>query len=156
MSDWNAEVIEEFRSNEGRVGGPFQGAPLLLLHTTGVKTGKERINPLMYRKYGDRFAIFASKGGAPSNPDWYRNLLANLKVKIEVGTQTIQATARVAQSEERERLWTAQKREYPTFATYEANTKRQIPVVILDPVAEKVSARGQASERDSSGRITIS
>lgn len=135
MSDWNRSIIEEFRANAGKVGGPFEGATLLLLHTFGAKTGEERVNPVMYRADGgDRFVVFASKGGAPTHPDWYRNLVANSRVKVEVGTETIEAKARVAQSEERERLWSAQKSEWPAFAQYEAKTEREIPVVILEPV----------------------
>jgi deazaflavin-dependent oxidoreductase (nitroreductase family) len=140
MSDWNSGIIREFRANEGKVGGPFEGAPLLLLHTTGAKSGKERVNPLMYRKDGDRFVIFGSKGGAPTNPDWYRNLLANPIVKIEVGIAILEAKARVAEPEERERIWTLQKKEYRAFADYEKKTDREIPVVILEAVTSKVLA----------------
>jgi len=132
-SDWNRGIIEEFRANQGRVGGPFAGRPLLLLHHRGAKTGIERINPLAYRKVGDAFAVFGSKGGAPTNPDWYYNLIANPDVSVEVGTETHQVRARVPESEERRRIWEDQKRDVPAFADYERRTSRQIPVVILEP-----------------------
>ena len=132
-NDWNAKIIEEFRANAGKVGGPFEGATLLLLHTSGAKSGKERVNPMMYRRVGDNYVVFASKAGAPTNPDWYHNLVANPAVRAEIGTQTLDLTARVAESAERERIWTAQKADYPGFADYEAKTTRQIPVVILEP-----------------------
>lgn len=134
MSDWNSSVIEEFRAKGGKVGGQFEGAPLLLLHTTGAKTGSERVNPVMYRKIDGGYAVFASKAGAPSNPDWYHNLLANPRVRAEIGTETVELTARVADSATRERIWAAHKSAYPGFADYERKTTRQIPVVILEPV----------------------
>lgn len=134
-NDWNSGIIAEFRANDGKVGGPFDGASMLLLHTTGAKSGAERINPLVYRADDDNVVIFASKGGAPTNPDWYHNLRANPKVSAEIGTQTREFVARVARGEERERLWTAQKKDAPGFADYEAKTDRQIPVVILEPVS---------------------
>jgi deazaflavin-dependent oxidoreductase (nitroreductase family) len=134
MTDWNSTVIEEFRANGGKVGGQFEGAPLLLLHTTGAKTGAERVNPVMYRKIDGGYAVFASKGGAPANPDWYHNLLANPRVRAEIGTETVELTARVADPQTRERIWAAQKGAYPGFADYERKTARQIPVVILEPV----------------------
>lgn len=133
MSDWNTAIIDEFRANDGKVGGGFEGSPLLLLHTTGAKTGQERVNPMMYRRVGDNLAVFASKAGAPTNPDWYHNLVANPSVTAEVGTQTLPFTARVAAPDEREQIWTAQKADYPGFADYETKTTRQIPVVILEP-----------------------
>lgn len=135
MSDWNTQIIEEFRSNGGKVGGQFEGAPLLLLHHTGAKTGTERVTPLMYQAVGDDYAIFASKAGAPTNPDWFHNLLANPRTTAEVGTDTIPVTARVAEADERDRIWTKQKADYPGFAEYEEATTRQIPVVILTPDA---------------------
>jgi deazaflavin-dependent oxidoreductase (nitroreductase family) len=133
MSDWNTTIIEEFRANGGKVGGQFDGAPLLLLHTTGARTGQERVNPMMYRKVGDDYAVFASKAGAPTNPDWYHNLVANPKVTAEIGTQTVPLTARVATGAERDQIWSQQKAEYPGFADYETKTTRAIPVVILQP-----------------------
>lgn len=134
-SDWNGKIIEEFRANGGQVGGQFAGAPLLLLHTTGAKTGQERVSPMMYRKVGDSYAVFASKAGAPTNPDWYHNLRAYPRVRAEIGAGTVELAARVAEGEERERIWSAQKQDYPGFADYETKTTRQIPVVILEPVA---------------------
>lgn len=133
MQDWNTKIIEEFRSNEGRVGGQFESAPLLLLHSTGAKTGAERVNPMMYQRVGDAYAVFASKAGAPTNPDWYHNLVANPEATIEVGTETKPVRARIAQADERSRIWETQKERYPGFAEYEQKTTREIPVVILEP-----------------------
>jgi deazaflavin-dependent oxidoreductase (nitroreductase family) len=132
-NDWNTQIINEFRANEGKVGGNFEGAPLLLLHTTGARTGQERINPMMYQDLGDSVAVFASKAGAPSNPDWYRNVVANPDVTAEIGTTTGTFRARTAEPGERAPIWEKQKADYPGFADYEANTSREIPVVILDP-----------------------
>ena len=133
MKDWNASIIEEFRANEGRVGGPFEGRPILLLHHRGARSGIERVNPLVYRDLGGgSFAIFGSKGGAPTNPDWFHNLVANPRASVEVGTDTFEVVARVAEGEERERIWEALKRDIPTFGDYERNTSRVIPVVILE------------------------
>lgn len=133
-NDWNRQVIEEFRANEGRVGGAFEGAPLLLLHTTGAKTGLERVNPMMYQDLGEgRVAVFASKAGADTDPAWYLNLIANPDVTAELGAQTLPFRARTASPDEREPIWSAQKQAYPGFADYEAKTSREIPVVILDP-----------------------
>ena len=131
--NWNDKIIEEFRANDGRVGAPFEGTPLLLLHTTGAKSGQPRVNPLAYQADGDRVVVFASKGGAPTNPDWYHNLLANPRVTVEVGSDTRKVTARVAQGDERERIWSRQKELVPGFADYEQKTTRQIPVIILEP-----------------------
>ena len=131
-ADWNRSIIDEFRANSGKVGGQFEGAPLLLLHTTGAKTGKSRVNPVMYQADGDRLAVFASKGGAPTNPDWYHNLLANPRARVEVDDDAYDVLARVAKGDERERIWQLQKERYPGFADYEQKTDRQIPVVILE------------------------
>jgi deazaflavin-dependent oxidoreductase (nitroreductase family) len=133
MSDWNRAVIEEFRANGGKVGGGFEGAPMLLLHTTGAKTGAARVNPMVYRRDGDSYVVFASKAGAPTNPDWYHNLVAHPDVEAEIGTETVPLRARVAEGAERKRLWEAQKRDMPGFGQYESKTSRQIPVVILEP-----------------------
>ncbi|MGC8628319.1 MAG: nitroreductase family deazaflavin-dependent oxidoreductase [Acidimicrobiales bacterium] len=134
-NDWNRQVIEEFRSNGGKVGGNFAGAPLLLLHTVGARSGKERVNPMMYQNLGDgRVAVFASKAGAPTHPDWYRNLLANPEVTAEIGTGLRRFLARTATPAEQEPIWAKQKQHYPGFAEYEAKTDRQIPVVILSPI----------------------
>lgn len=134
MSDWNDKIIAEFRANEGRVGGPFEGAPLLLLHSTGARSGRERVSPMMYRSVPGGYAVFASKAGADTNPDWYHNLIADPKASIEVGTDTIDVTARVTSGTERDEIWEAQKAEYTGFAGYERKTTRQIPVVMLEPV----------------------
>ena len=134
MADFNQQIIEEFRANGGRVGGRFEGAPLLLLHHRGAKSGKEYVNPLMYQDLGGgSLAIFASKGGAPTNPDWFHNLRANPNTKIELGADTAEVVARVASDEDRDRIWEAQKRAYPNFAEYERSAGgRTIPVVVLD------------------------
>ena len=132
MSDWNEKIIAEFRANEGRVGGNFVGAPLLLLHSTGARTGNERVNPMMYQAVGDSFAVFASKAGADTNPDWFHNLMANPEARIEVGTETLDVKARVLDAEQRTPIWEEQKARYPGFADYEAKTHRVIPVVVLD------------------------
>jgi deazaflavin-dependent oxidoreductase (nitroreductase family) len=130
--DFNKAIIEEFRANGGKLGGNFEGAPMLLLHTTGAKSGKERVNPMMYRDVGDELAVFASKAGAPTNPDWYHNLLAHPETTAEIGTDTVSVVAREAKGDERTKIWEAQKKDYPGFAEYEAGTTRQIPVVILE------------------------
>lgn len=135
VNDWNKQIIAEFRSNGGKVGGQFEGAPLLLLHTTGAKSGQARVNPMMYLADGANYAVFASKAGAPTSPDWYHNLVANPRGSIEVGDKTVNVVAKVAEGETRERLWSQQKELYPGFAEYEAKTTRQIPVVILEPEA---------------------
>ena len=134
-NDFNQKIIDEFRTHEGKVGGPFEGAPILLLHHKGAKSGRERVNPLAYQADGDRFAVFGSKGGAPTNPDWYHNLRANPRARVEVGTETFDVDARVAEGEERDRIFNEQKRRIPPFADYEKKTPRQIPVVILERVA---------------------
>ena len=135
MADWNQSVIEEFRANEGRVGGNFEGRTLLLLHHRGAKTGTERVNPLAYQRLGDdSVAIFASMGGAPKHPDWFHNVVANPDVSVEIGTESFPARARVATGEERDAIWERQKTDWPGFAEYEEKTKgiREIPVVVLE------------------------
>jgi deazaflavin-dependent oxidoreductase (nitroreductase family) len=129
--EFNRQIVEEFRANEGKVGGRFEGAPILLLHHVGAKSGTERVNPLVYRADGTDWVIFASKAGAPTNPDWYHNLAANPATTIEVGTDTVPVTAIVADGEERTRLWEAQKTDSPQFAEYEEKTDRTIPVIVL-------------------------
>jgi deazaflavin-dependent oxidoreductase (nitroreductase family) len=133
-NDFNRRVVEEFRANDGKVGGPFEGLPLVLLHHTGAKTGTERVNPLAYQRVGDdSVAIFASKGGAPTNPDWFHNLVANPNASIEIGTERHNVTARVATGDERQKVWEAQKEAFPNFAEYETTADgREIPVVVLD------------------------
>ena len=133
--DFNARIIEEFHANEGRVGGPFEGATLLLLHHVGARSGKDRINPLVYNRDGDRYVIFASKAGAPTNPDWYHNLKAHPNVTIEVGTDTIEVSASEASGEERDRLFNAQVERSPQFGEYQSKTDREIPVILLTPSA---------------------
>ncbi|WP_433713626.1 nitroreductase family deazaflavin-dependent oxidoreductase [Nocardia sp. CA-084685] len=133
-NDWNQNIIAEFRANAGKVGGPFEGKDLLLLTTTGAKTGLPRTNPAAYIRDGDRFVIIASKAGAPDNPDWYHNLLANPKVTLEIGTDTIEATATpITAGPERDRLYAAMVEVMPGFAEYETKTDRVIPVVALEP-----------------------
>ena len=132
FNEWNKAIMKEFRENAGKVGGDFEGAPLLILHTTGAKSGKERENPLMYLPDGGDTYVFASKGGMPTHPDWYHNLVANPQVKVEAGTETYDATARVLDGDERDRVWTEQKQRFPQFAEYEKTTSRTIPVVALD------------------------
>ena len=132
-NDWNSKIIAEFRANEGKVGGPFAGAPLLLLHTVGARTGQPRVNPVMYQPVGGSYAVFASKAGAPTHPAWYHNLLAHPQVSAEIGTRTVPLVARVAQGAERDRIWARQKQDHPGFADYETKTSRQIPVIVLDP-----------------------
>lgn len=132
MSDWNNQVIKQFRANEGKVDGPFKGATLLLLTTTGARSGQKRIAPLMYLPDGDRMVIFATKAGAPTNPDWYHNLLAHPQATIEVGTETFDVTATVITGEERDRLYSIQAKLFSNFADYEAKSPRKIPVIALE------------------------
>jgi deazaflavin-dependent oxidoreductase (nitroreductase family) len=130
-NDWNQGIIDEFRANHGEVGGQFAGAPLLLLTSTGAKSGKSRTNPMMYLPDGDRMLVFASKAGAPTNPDWYHNLVANPTVTVEVGTDTFQATATSLEGAERDSVYAKQAELYPGFAEYQEKTTRVIPVVAL-------------------------
>jgi deazaflavin-dependent oxidoreductase (nitroreductase family) len=135
MSDRNDRITEEFRANEGRVGGYFEGRTLLLLHHRGAKTGTERVNPLGYQRLDDdSVAVFGSAGGSTKTPDWYYNLVAHPDVTVEIGTETFPAHARVARREERERIWAKQKRDWSGFADYEEKLRdiREIPVVVLE------------------------
>jgi deazaflavin-dependent oxidoreductase (nitroreductase family) len=132
-SDWNAKVIDEFRANGGVVAS--FGGPLLLLHTTGAKTGRAHVTPMMYRQVDGGYAVFASFAGQPRNPAWYHNLVAHPDVEAEIGAQTLRLRARVTDDAEREPIWAAQKADFPGFADYETKTTRQIPVVILEPVS---------------------
>ena len=134
MSDWNAAIIDEFRANEGRVAS-FGKQPLVLLTHRGAKTGTERTNPLAAFRDGDDYLVVASKGGAPTNPDWYHNLLANPDATIEVGAETLAVTARPADEDRAARLWAMITAANPAFAEYEDKTDRTIPVVILSPVS---------------------
>jgi deazaflavin-dependent oxidoreductase (nitroreductase family) len=134
-SNFNQDIIDQFRANNGTmVSGMFKGAPLLLLNTTGAKSGQPRINPLAYTRDGDRYVIIASKAGAPTNPDWYYNVVANPEVTIEVGPERLPVRASVAEGAERDRLYAAQATLMPGFAEYERITTRRIPVVILEPI----------------------
>jgi deazaflavin-dependent oxidoreductase (nitroreductase family) len=134
-NEWNQAIIKEFRANGGKVGGQFAGAPLLLLTTTGAKTGRSLTTPVMYLADGDRWIVFASKAGAPTNPAWYHNLIAHPRVTIEVGDETIQARAVPVTGEERDRLYSKQASLYPGFGEYQAKTTRVIPVVALERVS---------------------
>jgi deazaflavin-dependent oxidoreductase (nitroreductase family) len=135
-NDWNDNITAEFRANHGQVGGQFEGAPMILIHHRGRKSGAERVNPLVYQPVEGGWAIFASKGGSPEHPAWYLNLVANPKTTIEVGDDTIEVVARVAEGDERDRIWAEQKRLMPGFADYEVKAApRAIPVVIFEPVA---------------------
>lgn len=134
-ADMNARVIEEFRANEGHVGGMFEHMPLLLLHHTGARSGRNLVNPLAYLKDGDRYVVFASKAGAPSHPAWYHNLMAHPDVRIEVGSDAIEVMASDATGEQRDRLFNAQAERSPQFGEYQLKTERRIPVVVLTPVA---------------------
>lgn len=134
--DWNAKIIEEFRANEGRVGGPFEGAPVTLVHHRGRRSGRERVNPMMYMADDDdpsTIYVFASKGGAPTHPDWYYNLTAAGEAEVEVGTQTYPVTVRELTGEQRDRIYAEQARRYPGFAEYAEKTAgiRTIPVLAL-------------------------
>lgn len=132
MNDFNKQITDEFRANDGVVSGPFEGAPVLILHSKGAKSGLERLNPLMYREEGDLIMIFASKAGAPDNPDWYHNIKANPDASIEVGAETRSVRARIADGSERDGIWERHKSAWPQFAEYERNTDRTIPVVVLE------------------------
>jgi deazaflavin-dependent oxidoreductase (nitroreductase family) len=133
MADFNTPIIEEFRENDGKVGGYFRGLPMLLLHHVGAKSGVERCNPLAYQRVDDdTVAIFGSKGGAPTNPDWYHNLLVHPEARVEIGNDSFDVKARLAEGDERERIWEKQKKDRPAFADYEKKTQREIPVFILE------------------------
>ena len=131
QNDFNQQIIAEFRANGGVVGGRFAGAPMLLLATTGAKSGQRRTTPLVYLPDGDRFVIIASKGGAPRHPDWYHNLMAHPDTTVEVGTETVPVAAVEVTGEERDRLYARQAALRPAFAEYETRTARTIPVIAL-------------------------
>lgn len=135
MSDWNQKIIEEFRANGGKVSGHFDGWDLLLLQSTGAKSGTVRINPLVYMEDGDRLVIIASKGGAPTHPDWYYNLLANPEVYVEVGRERIHAFGHVAKEPERSVLYNRMGERYPFFLEYAQKAGRIIPVIILERIS---------------------
>lgn len=135
FNDFNQGIISEFRANSGKIrSGQFANAPLLLLTTLGAKSGQPRTTPLAYTTDGDRVVIIASKGGAPTNPDWYHNILANPTVTIEKGSERFQARAVVTEGQERERLFTQMARKMPGFAGYQQNTSRQLPVIALERI----------------------
>jgi deazaflavin-dependent oxidoreductase (nitroreductase family) len=131
ITEFNKGIIEEFRANGGKVGGQFAGAPLLLLTTTGAKTGKTRVNPLAYLADGDRYVIIASYAGAPHNPPWYHNLLAQPDVSVEVGSERFEVHAEVVPESQRTELYRKMASIMPPFAEYERKTTRKIPVIAL-------------------------
>jgi deazaflavin-dependent oxidoreductase (nitroreductase family) len=133
MVDFNRQVISEFRENGGKVGGMFEGMPMILVHNVGARSGEPRITPLVYLPDGDRYVVFASKGGAPENPAWYHNLKANPETTAEVGVDTIAVVAHEATGDERERLFAKQVETHPQFGDYQAKTTRTIPVIVLTP-----------------------
>jgi deazaflavin-dependent oxidoreductase (nitroreductase family) len=135
MNEFNQNVIEEFRTNGGKVGGMFEGAPMLLLTSTGAKSGRQHTTPVVYTRDRDRLVIVASKAGAPTNPAWFHNLVANPEVTVEVGAETFPMRAVVTQGEERTRLFDAQAALMPNFAEYAKNTTRVIPVIALERIA---------------------
>lgn len=134
MSDFSHDLIEEFRANGGKVTGTFAESPLMVLTTTGARSGQPRESPLVYSTDGERIVIIASKGGAPTNPGWYHNLVANPTVTVELPGRTFQARAVVTEGEERQRLFDAQAAVMPGFAEYQRKTTRQIPVIALEPI----------------------
>ncbi|MFL5664288.1 MAG: nitroreductase family deazaflavin-dependent oxidoreductase [Ktedonobacteraceae bacterium] len=131
QNSYNRQLIEEFRAHRGKSGGPMEGRPLLLLTTTGAKSGQLRTTPVMYIPDGDRLLVIASNAGAATHPDWYRNLVAHPEVAVEVGNETFKAIAIITEDSERQRLWTRVVELYPFFADHEAKTTRQIPVIVL-------------------------
>ena len=131
MNDWNSQLIKEFRANGGKVGGEFEGAPLLLLTSIGARSGQRRTTPLMYLPDSNRLVVFASKAGAPTNPDWYHNLVAHPEATVEVGTETFDVMAVVTTGEERDQFYARHAKLYPGFAEYEKKTTRKIPVIAL-------------------------
>ncbi len=133
-NNWNEKIIEEFHANGGKVSGPFEGATLLLLHTIGAKSNQPRINPLVYFKDGDQYVIVASKAGAPTNPDWYYNVLAHPDVTIEVGTEQFKVHASVAEKQERDRIYADIASKASNFAEYQEKTTRVIPIIKLERV----------------------
>lgn len=131
INDFNAQVIAEFRANHGRVGGSFEGAPLLLLHTTGARSGQQRISPMMYRADGERYLVFASKAGADTDPDWCHNLRAHPEARVEVGEEVVEVRAEELAEPERTQKYAEQAADYPGFAEYQEKTDRVIPVIAL-------------------------
>lgn len=136
MREFNQRIIAEFRENEGEVGPPFEGSPMVLLTTTGAKSGERRTTPLVYMPDGERVIVFASKAGAATNPAWYHNLIANPDVTVEVGTEKYEATAIETKGGERDELYSRQASKFPTFAEYQKKTDRIIPVIALERKSE--------------------
>jgi len=132
VSDFNRSIIDEFRANDGKVSGPMEGAPLLLLTTTGAKSGRKHTTPVVYQRDGDHIVVFASKAGAPTHPAWYHNLVANPTVTVELPGDRFEARAVVTEGIERDRLFAQQKSAMPGFADYERKTTREIPVIALE------------------------
>ena len=127
----NRKVIDEFRASQGKVGGPFEGRPMILITHTGAKSGQRRTSPLVYLRDGGRIYIFGSKGGAPTHPDWYHNIVKNPRVTVEIGTDKYEADAKVVTGPERDRLYAKLVEEMPFFGDYQKKTTRVIPVVEL-------------------------
>ena len=134
VNEWNRKIIDEFRANKGKVGGMFEGRTLLLLHTKGAKSRRERINPVAYVRDGEKFVVIASKAGAPTNPDWYYNIVANPELNVEVGTETFRVHATVTEEPERTRLYDKMVEMMPGFDEYRHKTTRKIPVIVLTPL----------------------
>jgi deazaflavin-dependent oxidoreductase (nitroreductase family) len=135
LADFNTKIVDEYRTNGGKLGGMFAGADLLLLHHTGAKSGVRRVSPLAYQRIGESFAVFASRAGSAANPDWLYNIVAHPDTTIEIGTKTVPVVARVAEPAERDVIWDRQKRRVPQFAEYEKKAApRKIPVIVLDPI----------------------
>ena len=130
--EWNKKVIEEFRANEGKVGGYFENINLLLLHSTGAKSGQPRLTPVAYTRDEERYVIIASKAGAPTNPDWYYNVTANPVVEVEIGKEKFRALAKVTKEPERTELYDRMATKYKVFAEYKDKTTRVIPVITLE------------------------
>ena len=131
MSDWNKQIIDEFRANQGVMGGPFEGMPMLILHTTGRKTGRDIETPLVYLPDGDDQVVFASAAGSPAHPQWFLNLEANPSVTVELGSETVAMTARVVTGDERNALYARQVEVMPQFGGYQEDNPRIIPAIVL-------------------------
>ena len=135
VNDWNRKIIAEFRENGGKVGGPFAGASMILVHHVGARSGTERVSPMVWFPDGDRMLVVASAAGSPKNPDWYHNLKANPRVDVEVGTETFPVVAEALDADERARMWRRITEVAPGFAEYQTKTTRVIPVLALTRAA---------------------